>query len=256
MATGDPPWKSLNFKTPVVLFYHVVNASDPPPLDGVSMELVKLVNSCFARNPALRPTAKDLLHNEYFRDLDSSGGGGGGSIRGDASHSHSLNNTSKELADIFNPTIINKTPLPSPPALELPSPDSTKAASPSTSMSSVGSIAEELQQPPPSEKKVELFKPSRKVDHRKKVERKWGVNGYQKPATAPDKTVTKNRQASSSPEMRPITAPDMAQQAKEAAPGNNREKSSLSKFKKRFQDPARISMHELQISQNPTHNDS
>ncbi|KAH8060585.1 MAP kinase kinase kinase [Aureococcus anophagefferens] len=39
MATTHPPWKVMNFKTPMALFYHVASTTDPPPIDTYALSL-------------------------------------------------------------------------------------------------------------------------------------------------------------------------------------------------------------------------
>ncbi|GMH60327.1 hypothetical protein TrST_g5641 [Triparma strigata] len=72
MITGEAPWKSLGLRTPVALFYHIQTGDEPPPLpEKVKKEcpgLCRIILRCFARDPAKRPKALELLNDEWFRE--------------------------------------------------------------------------------------------------------------------------------------------------------------------------------------------
>ena len=53
MVTTHPPWKVMNFKTPMALFYHVASTTDPPPIDtyALSLPLRGIILRCFERDP-------------------------------------------------------------------------------------------------------------------------------------------------------------------------------------------------------------
>lgn len=234
MSTGEPPWKSLNFKTPVVLFYHVVNAQEPPTMTGVSPDLLRIVKSCFARDPAARPTARELMSDKYFTDIADHTSTTDHVVEEDSQMKMSvpLTGTLQEIENIFTtPNNGN-----SPPPCEVSSPE---PASPATN-SPPKPAAASVQEPPRVKPTVK-----EKGGSRRRVVRKWGVNGYQKPASAPEKNRTSGK------DMRPISAPSQPPEVMMAQP---KQKSSLSKFKQRFQDPARMSLHELHISHSSEHN--
>ncbi|CAM9828208.1 unnamed protein product [Scytosiphon promiscuus] len=66
MATGQPPWHTLNLRTPVALINWVKRTDGPPPLpEGLSQPLTKFLLRCFERNPSKRATAKELLSDPF-----------------------------------------------------------------------------------------------------------------------------------------------------------------------------------------------
>ncbi|KAJ1454109.1 kinase-like domain-containing protein [Pelagophyceae sp. CCMP2097] len=67
MATTHPPWKTLNFKTPMALFYHVVSSKDPPPLDSynLSPRMRAFILRCFERDATTRAHAYELLLDPF-----------------------------------------------------------------------------------------------------------------------------------------------------------------------------------------------
>ncbi|CAN0409202.1 unnamed protein product, partial [Hapterophycus canaliculatus] len=66
MATGQPPWHTLNLRTPVALINWVKRTEGPPPLpEGLSHPLNKFLLRCFERNPNKRATAKELLSDPF-----------------------------------------------------------------------------------------------------------------------------------------------------------------------------------------------
>jgi len=72
MATTHPPWKVLNFKTPMALFYHVASTDGPPPLDSydLSPPLRALILRCFERDPQKRCHAADLILDPFLVALE------------------------------------------------------------------------------------------------------------------------------------------------------------------------------------------
>ncbi|CAN0527784.1 unnamed protein product, partial [Ectocarpus sp. 8 AP-2014] len=66
MATGQPPWHTLNLRTPVALINWVKRTEGPPPLpDSLSQPLTKFLLRCFERDPSKRATAKELLSDPF-----------------------------------------------------------------------------------------------------------------------------------------------------------------------------------------------
>lgn len=66
MATGQPPWHTLNLRTPVALLNWVKRTEGPPPLpEGLSSRLTKFLLRCFERDPKKRATAKELLSDPF-----------------------------------------------------------------------------------------------------------------------------------------------------------------------------------------------
>ena len=48
MATGQPPWKALNFENISALMFHIAQTNEAPPMpDDMSQELRSFLNSCF-----------------------------------------------------------------------------------------------------------------------------------------------------------------------------------------------------------------
>ncbi|KAJ8607472.1 hypothetical protein CTAYLR_009428 [Chrysophaeum taylorii] len=72
MATTDPPWKALAFRTPMALFYHVASTTDPPPLDTYTLSsgLRDFILRCFIRDAQRRPHATDLRRDPFLLDDD------------------------------------------------------------------------------------------------------------------------------------------------------------------------------------------
>ena len=76
MATASPPWKEMGFTNPVSLFNHVKGTDCIPTSkaefedflkcekDGAS--LTSLLQKCFQRDPAKRPSAAELLYEPFF----------------------------------------------------------------------------------------------------------------------------------------------------------------------------------------------
>ncbi|CAN0464942.1 unnamed protein product, partial [Laminaria digitata] len=66
MATGKPPWHTLNLRTPVALMNWVKCTDGPPPLpDALSQPLTKFLLRCFEREPTKRATARELLSDPF-----------------------------------------------------------------------------------------------------------------------------------------------------------------------------------------------
>ena len=98
MATTHPPWKVMNFKTPMALFYHVASTTDPPPIDtyALSLPLRGIILRCFERDPEKRAHAAELLGDPFlaeFREDESD----------DLSHSDPLNNTVSRIERVATP---------------------------------------------------------------------------------------------------------------------------------------------------------
>ena len=73
-ATGDPPWKTKNFKTPYALMIAVCRSSDGPPVDGydLSPELLDFIGRCFTRDAERRPSADDIRRHAFLASLGDS----------------------------------------------------------------------------------------------------------------------------------------------------------------------------------------
>lgn len=66
MATGHPPWQTLNLRTPVALINWVKRTEGPPPLpESLSLSLNNFLLRCFERDPKKRATAKQLLSDPF-----------------------------------------------------------------------------------------------------------------------------------------------------------------------------------------------
>lgn len=69
MATGHPPWHSLNLRTPVALINWVKRTDGPPPLpQGLSEALTSFLLRCFERDPTKRATATQLLWDPFVAE--------------------------------------------------------------------------------------------------------------------------------------------------------------------------------------------
>ena len=67
MASGLPPWKSMNFGNISALMYHIANTNEAPPMpDDISPELRSLLNVCFIRNPDQRPRIEELQRHPFI----------------------------------------------------------------------------------------------------------------------------------------------------------------------------------------------
>jgi len=68
MITGQPPWKTLGFQSPMSLFYHLKSTDGPPPvdIDLQSPSLTRIVESCFERDADKRPGAHEILEDVFF----------------------------------------------------------------------------------------------------------------------------------------------------------------------------------------------
>ena len=68
MITGNPPWKSLKLGNPMALFLHIRETCDLPPMshDDVPLILRQLIEKCFLRDPDKRPTAGQLISDDFF----------------------------------------------------------------------------------------------------------------------------------------------------------------------------------------------
>lgn len=66
MATGHPPWHTLNLRTPMALVNWVERNDGPPPMsDCLSPPLRRFLLRCFERDPTKRATAKQLLSDPF-----------------------------------------------------------------------------------------------------------------------------------------------------------------------------------------------
>jgi len=69
MATGDPPWKSLQMRNPIELFRFIHTHTNPPNIDNsLSLELRLFLERCFIRIPKDRPSAKLLLKDRFVSE--------------------------------------------------------------------------------------------------------------------------------------------------------------------------------------------
>lgn len=67
MATGQPPWHTLNLRSPVALINWVKRTNGPPPLpDDLSKPLNNFLLRCFVRDPEKRATARQLLSDPFI----------------------------------------------------------------------------------------------------------------------------------------------------------------------------------------------
>ena len=70
MATGQPPWKALNFENISALMFHIAQTNEAPPMpDDMSQELRSFLNSCFLRNPIARPSISELLEHPFVQGV-------------------------------------------------------------------------------------------------------------------------------------------------------------------------------------------
>ncbi|CAM9121815.1 unnamed protein product [Discosporangium mesarthrocarpum] len=67
MATGHPPWHTLNLRTPVALINWVKRTDGPPPLPDILSEPLRLfLLRCFVREPTKRATAPELRGDPFI----------------------------------------------------------------------------------------------------------------------------------------------------------------------------------------------
>jgi serine/threonine protein kinase len=67
MASGLPPWKSMNFGNISALMYHIANTNEAPPMpDDITPELRSLLNVCFVRDPDQRPRIEELQNHPFI----------------------------------------------------------------------------------------------------------------------------------------------------------------------------------------------
>lgn len=81
MASGSPPWKSLGFKNPISLFFHLKSNDSPPKLsslkptssidEGDYCLLENVICRCFQRDPVNRPSASTMLKDAFFETYGS-----------------------------------------------------------------------------------------------------------------------------------------------------------------------------------------
>jgi serine/threonine protein kinase len=66
MASGLPPWRSMNFNSISALMFHIANTNDAPAMpDDISQELRSFMNVCFLREPAKRPSIAELQKHPF-----------------------------------------------------------------------------------------------------------------------------------------------------------------------------------------------
>ena len=88
MCTTDPPWKGLGIKSPMKLFLYITKHQGPPPMTSactddddddnvhgqveptMSESLSDILEQCFQRDPAKRPSAQTLLQHPFFTECD------------------------------------------------------------------------------------------------------------------------------------------------------------------------------------------
>lgn len=71
MLTGEAPWKGLNFASAVALMYHITHSEGPPPLPEHMPPLLRaFLLRCFERDPATRPSARELLSDPFLTQGD------------------------------------------------------------------------------------------------------------------------------------------------------------------------------------------
>jgi len=67
MLTGQPPWKSFDFQSPMALFFFIVQTTEPPPLPTkIHPALHTFLLRCFDRDSKQRPSAKELLQDPFL----------------------------------------------------------------------------------------------------------------------------------------------------------------------------------------------
>ena len=78
MVTGSPPWKDMGFKSPIALFMHLKNHSDPPKLPQLKncdehdyILLERILTRCYQRDPSMRPSASTLRRDNFLTGDDS-----------------------------------------------------------------------------------------------------------------------------------------------------------------------------------------
>jgi serine/threonine protein kinase len=69
MATGQPPWSAIHFRSLVALAKGVEQHRMPPMPSCLSGQLQSLLERCFTWAPADRPTARELLLHDYCRSV-------------------------------------------------------------------------------------------------------------------------------------------------------------------------------------------
>ncbi|CAM9693024.1 unnamed protein product [Chrysoparadoxa australica] len=70
MATGQPPWATLQFRTPVALATWMRTSSGPPPLPTeLSQPMCAFLERCFERESCKRPPAIQLMNDPLFNKV-------------------------------------------------------------------------------------------------------------------------------------------------------------------------------------------
>ncbi len=71
MASAKTPWSEQNFENPFRALYHIGNTTNIPKIpDSLSADGRRFVLRCLTRNPDLRPTAAELLEDEWLQDIE------------------------------------------------------------------------------------------------------------------------------------------------------------------------------------------
>ncbi len=71
MASAKPPWSEQNFENPFRALYHIGNTQSIPKIpDTLSAIGRNFVLRCLTRNPDLRPTAEELLDDEWLQGIE------------------------------------------------------------------------------------------------------------------------------------------------------------------------------------------
>jgi len=73
MATAKPPWSEQNFENPFRALYHIGNSNSIPKLPtNLSEAGMKLLKWTLTRDPDKRPSAAELLEDEWLRAPEES----------------------------------------------------------------------------------------------------------------------------------------------------------------------------------------
>ena len=66
LATGFAPYHNL---TPMQIISNILNNDSPKISDSFSLNFRNMIDQCLQKNPNQRPTAKELLRNDFFNNL-------------------------------------------------------------------------------------------------------------------------------------------------------------------------------------------
>lgn len=73
LLTGQPFWGDKKFDSQISLLYYVAHLEALPPLPGeLSDDARSFISACLAIDPALRPSAMELLQHPFARKVDPS----------------------------------------------------------------------------------------------------------------------------------------------------------------------------------------